>query len=182
MATRRNSWPGGQSLIPAMNFRLARPAMLIDINRMADALQASRPGRRRSASARSRATVRSSATLAFRGGLPLIVEALPHIAHPQIRNRGTHRRQSRPMPIRHPSCRRSRVALAGAAARSSRPAASDGSRPPTFLSGALTTDLAADEMLVGDRVAACKPAHRQLFHGNGPPPRRFCDRRRGGDR
>ncbi len=80
---------GGQSLIPTMNFRLARPAILIDINRI-EGLGAIRPrdggGACVGALTRYRTLERDSG---FAGMFPLIAEALPHIAHPQIRNRGT---------------------------------------------------------------------------------------------
>jgi len=79
---------GGQSLIPAMNFRLARPAILIDINGI-EALCGVRTAgatTRIGALTRYRALQRDAA---FAGLFPLIGEALPLIAHPQIRNRGT---------------------------------------------------------------------------------------------
>ncbi len=80
---------GGQSLIPAMNFRLARPAVLIDINGLASSRRTSdRSGReiRVGALTRYRTLERDSA---FLNACPLFADALPHIAHPQIRNRGT---------------------------------------------------------------------------------------------
>ncbi|MBE2238078.1 MAG: xanthine dehydrogenase family protein subunit M [Caldilineaceae bacterium] len=80
---------GGQSLIPAMNFRLAQPAALIDINRI-DALSflepASDGGLRIGAMTRQR-TVERSALVAERA--PLLHATMPFIAHMQIRNRGT---------------------------------------------------------------------------------------------
>jgi carbon-monoxide dehydrogenase medium subunit len=79
---------GGQSLIPTMNFRLARPAILIDINGI-EALAGIRSsdGTARIGSVtRYRALERDAA---FASAFPLIGEALPHIGHPQIRNRGT---------------------------------------------------------------------------------------------
>ena len=79
---------GGQSLMPAMNFRLAQPAVLIDINGIED-LSGIRPS---SATTRVGAVTRYRALQrdeAFARAFPLIGEALPHIAHPQIRNRGT---------------------------------------------------------------------------------------------
>jgi carbon-monoxide dehydrogenase medium subunit len=79
---------GGQSLIPTMNFRLARPAILIDINGIEDlaGIRSSEGASRLGPLTRYRALQRDAAfTLAF----PLVGEALPHIAHPQIRNRGT---------------------------------------------------------------------------------------------
>jgi CO/xanthine dehydrogenase FAD-binding subunit len=79
---------GGQSLVPLLNFRLARPAMLIDLNRvsgLAGILEID-GGLRIGAMTRQRALERSDAV--SRIG-PLIAEAVPHIAHPPIRNRGT---------------------------------------------------------------------------------------------
>ena len=80
---------GGQSLIPAMNFRLAEPALLVDLNPVAE-LAYIRPtengGVRIGAMTRQSAVERSS-LVAER--VPLLHEAMPLIAHPQIRNRGT---------------------------------------------------------------------------------------------
>ncbi|MDX1660847.1 MAG: xanthine dehydrogenase family protein subunit M [Gemmatimonadota bacterium] len=79
---------GGQSLVPAMNFRLAAPAVLVDLNRLdeldfvADRDDAVAIG----AMTRQRVAERSDA-VARRA--PLVAEALTHVAHPQIRNRGT---------------------------------------------------------------------------------------------
>jgi carbon-monoxide dehydrogenase medium subunit len=79
---------GGQSLIPAMNFRLAMPEVLIDLNALPDfsyirthdgALQIG-------AMARHRAVERSDDV---RRLAPLLHEAMPFIAHAAIRTRGT---------------------------------------------------------------------------------------------
>src|SRR5215469_3520601 len=80
---------GGQSLIPAMNFRLARPAVLIDINGLtglAGVDDAKAAEIRIGALTRYRALERNSD---FLKACPLFADALPHIAHPQVRNRGT---------------------------------------------------------------------------------------------
>jgi aerobic carbon-monoxide dehydrogenase medium subunit len=80
---------GGQSLVPAMNFRLARPAVLVDLNRLATLAYVNESpdgGVRIGAMTRQRAAERSAAVAAR---APLLAEALPSIAHPQIRNRGT---------------------------------------------------------------------------------------------
>src|SRR6202790_2290059 len=79
---------GGQSLMPAMNFRLARPAILIDINEISElaGIRSSSGTTRVGALTRYRALQRDGG---FARTFPLIGEALPHIAHPQIRNRGT---------------------------------------------------------------------------------------------
>ena len=80
---------GGQSLVPTMNFRLTQPEILIDINPLAE-LAGIRKGAadrlRVGALTRYRSLERDPAT---ERTLPLIHQALPHIAHPQIRNRGT---------------------------------------------------------------------------------------------
>jgi len=80
---------GGQSLVPTMNFRLTQPALLIDINALAGCAGVHESGEhnlRIGALTRYRELEREPATAS---GLPLVHEALPHIAHPQIRNRGT---------------------------------------------------------------------------------------------
>jgi CO/xanthine dehydrogenase FAD-binding subunit len=80
---------GGQSLLPAMNLRLARPAMLIDINKLAEL---DRLGQTASgalsigALTRYRTLERDADVVRLQ---PLLHEALGHVAHPQIRNRGT---------------------------------------------------------------------------------------------
>jgi len=80
---------GGQSLVPAMNFRLARPAVLVDLNRIAPLAYIEESldgGLLIGAMTRQRAAERSG-TVARKA--PLLFEAMPWIAHPQIRNRGT---------------------------------------------------------------------------------------------
>jgi CO/xanthine dehydrogenase FAD-binding subunit len=79
---------GGQSLIPTMNFRLTQPAMLIDINPLHELAGVRNGGDhvRIGALTRYRSLERDPMTQVK---LPLIAEALPVIAHPQIRNRGT---------------------------------------------------------------------------------------------
>jgi len=79
---------GGQSLVPAMNFRVVQPAILIDLNRVGE-LSYIREGDsllRVGAMTRERQLEFDSA-VAKR--TPLLTEAAPFIAHPQIRNRGT---------------------------------------------------------------------------------------------
>lgn len=79
---------GGQSLMPALNMRLSQPGLLIDINRL-DALKGiSLQGESVRIGALTRhAEVAGSAIVAQR--LPLIAEAMPHVAHVAVRNRGT---------------------------------------------------------------------------------------------
>lgn len=79
---------GGQSLVPAMNFRIAQPSMLIDLNRVT-ALSYIREEEgvlRIGAMTRERQVEFDSSIEKY---APLLHEAAPNIAHPQIRNRGT---------------------------------------------------------------------------------------------
>lgn len=79
---------GGQSLIPTMNFRLALPAILVDLNGVSelDYMKESAGGLRIGAMTRQRAVERHEAAAR---AAPLLYETIPFIAHPQIRNRGT---------------------------------------------------------------------------------------------
>lgn len=79
---------GGQSLIPAMNFRLARPAVLVDLNEITElaGIRREGDGLHLGAMTRQRVVERDS-TVAREA--PLLHETMPFIAHAQIRNRGT---------------------------------------------------------------------------------------------
>src|SRR5437763_623011 len=78
---------GGQSLIPAMNFRLATPAVLVDLNALDDlAYIKDEQGLRIGGMTRQRAVERS---IVVAREAPLVAETMPFIAHPAIRNRGT---------------------------------------------------------------------------------------------
>jgi carbon-monoxide dehydrogenase medium subunit len=79
---------GGQSLIAALNMRLSRPALLIDINSIAglDAIEL-KDGHLELGALVRHAQAERSAQIARHA--PLIALAIPHIAHPAIRNRGT---------------------------------------------------------------------------------------------
>jgi carbon-monoxide dehydrogenase medium subunit len=79
---------GGQSLVPAMNFRIVQPSVLIDLNRVAElsSLQEENRSLRIGAMTRER-ELEFNPLISARA--PLLAEAAPHIAHPQIRNRGT---------------------------------------------------------------------------------------------
>ena len=80
---------GGQSLVPSMNFRLAQPGILIDLNRIDDlfGIHATEDGGLRIGAMTRQRNVERSTLVQSRA--PLVYEAMPYIAHPQIRNRGT---------------------------------------------------------------------------------------------
>jgi carbon-monoxide dehydrogenase medium subunit len=151
---------GGQSLIPTMNFRLARPAVLIDINGIGDlaGIDSADGVTRVGAVTRYRTLQRDAA---FVQAFPLIGEALPHIAHPQIRNRGTiggnlsHADPASELPAIALALRaRCRIQ---ATTHDRLISASD------FFVSALTTDLQPDEMLVEIELPSAKPRTGSCF-------------------
>jgi CO/xanthine dehydrogenase FAD-binding subunit len=79
---------GGQSLVPLMNMRLARPAVVVDINRIESLayIRDEDGGLRFGALTRQRAAERSPLVAAR---CPLLRDALRLVGHVQIRNRGT---------------------------------------------------------------------------------------------
>jgi CO/xanthine dehydrogenase FAD-binding subunit len=79
---------GGQSLVALLNFRLARPELVVDINRVAELayLRRSEGSLRIGALCRQAALERS---LIAARVWPLLVDAVGRVAHPQVRSRGT---------------------------------------------------------------------------------------------
>lgn len=79
---------GGQSLVPAMNFRVVQPSLLIDLNRVQEMAYISEDKNALHVGAMARERqLEFNASIETR--TPLLHEAVPFIAHPQIRNRGT---------------------------------------------------------------------------------------------
>ena len=79
---------GGQSLVPALNMRLATPSALIDINRLPglDGISLEPEGLVIGALTRHDAVEHSSLVARH---TPLIAQAMPHVGHRAIRTRGT---------------------------------------------------------------------------------------------
>ena len=79
---------GGQSLVPALNMRLAQPSALVDINRVPglDGIRLAPEGLVIGALARQEAVLRSPLVAQH---APLIAQAMPHVAHLALRTRGT---------------------------------------------------------------------------------------------
>lgn len=79
---------GGQSLIPLLNFRLAMPSRLVDINRLPDLDRVYERDGGIAVSALVRQADAERSEL-LRAACPLLPQALRLVAHPVIRNRGT---------------------------------------------------------------------------------------------
>jgi carbon-monoxide dehydrogenase medium subunit len=79
---------GGQSLMPAMNLRLLAPELIVDIGAL-DELRgiAKRDGLLSIGALTRHVDLQNAADIALHA--PLLKEAIAHVAHPAIRNRGT---------------------------------------------------------------------------------------------
>jgi carbon-monoxide dehydrogenase medium subunit len=90
LATQENAkaLAGGQSLMPMMNFRIAQPDHLVDLNEIGElaGVQQAADGFRIGAMTRQRDLL---ADPTLRRSLPILAEALTHVGHIQTRNRGT---------------------------------------------------------------------------------------------
>jgi carbon-monoxide dehydrogenase medium subunit len=151
---------GGQSLIPLMNFRLARPAHLVDINRLSELADVATADGWLEVGAlvRQRHAERSATVLAE---APLLASALGQVGHPAIRNRGTvggslaHADPAAELPTVL------RVLDGEVVARSSR-----GTRvipSEALCEGFLTTSLSPDELLVSVRLPRWPPRSGWAF-------------------
>lgn len=139
---------GGQSLMPLLNFRLARPAVLIDINGVTelDFLERQNGWLSIGALVRQRRAEQSSLVAE---SCPLLAEALPLMGHFQIRNRGT---IAGSLAHADPAAELGAVTLALGAEFKIRSRRGDRLVPASeFFISYLTTALAADELLVETR-------------------------------
>ncbi|MHB8112635.1 MAG: FAD binding domain-containing protein [Bellilinea sp.] len=80
---------GGQSLIPAMNFRMARPSALVDLNNVAELayIKPTADGGIAIGTMTRDSVVEQDPIVKQR--MPIVAETMGYIAHPQIRARGT---------------------------------------------------------------------------------------------
>ena len=79
---------GGQSLMPTLNMRLASPKVLIDITRLGELAGVRVDGNGvRIGALTTHAAIAASGDI--RKHLPMLTDAVQHIAHPAIRNSGT---------------------------------------------------------------------------------------------
>src|SRR5712692_4843938 len=79
---------GGQSLMPAMNLRLISPELIVDIGELAELRAIAVKGDLLIIGALARhVDLQKSPDIAAHA--PLLVDAIAHVAHPAIRNRGT---------------------------------------------------------------------------------------------
>jgi len=151
---------GGQSLVPMMNFRVAAPKVLVDINRIAglSGIKVAKNHLRIGALTRH-VEIERSAEIAHH--LPLIAAAMPHIAHPAIRNRGTF---GGSCALGDPAAELPACALALGATFIA--AGKKGERriaARDFFTGLYATALKAGELLVAAEFPLPKPGYASAF-------------------
>jgi carbon-monoxide dehydrogenase medium subunit len=151
---------GGQSLMPMLAFRLAAPRLLVDLARIPglNHISIGADGVRLGALVRW-VDIERHPTLA--AAHPLLAEAIRHVAHYQIRNRGTvggslaHADPAAEMPGVAVVCDAD-IAVAGAGGRRTITAGD-------FFTGALSTTLKPDELIVEIRLPAWPRGRRWAF-------------------
>ena len=134
---------GGQSLVPALNLRLAAPRAVIDINRIPDldGIRLTGDGLVIGALARQDALERSPLV---REHAPLIAAAIPHVGHSAIRARGT---SGGSLALADPAAELPACAVAlGATIRAGRRGGSREIAAADFFRGLYTTALAPGEI------------------------------------
>src|SRR3977135_3964019 len=151
---------GGQSLVPMMAFRVASPSLLVDLRKLSDLrrIEIGDDGVTLGAMARWR-DIEDDERL--NTAHPLLKAAIAHVAHYQIRNRGTvggslaHADPAAEMPGIAMTCD-AEIAVVGTSGAHTIHAAD-------FFQGALTTALTADEIIVEVRLPVWPKGRRWGF-------------------
>src|SRR3954470_11712175 len=151
---------GGQSLMPMMAFRIAQPSLLVDLRKLPGLkeIKIGPDGVRLGALVRWRDILDDRRLAAAH---PLLREAVSHVAHYQIRNRGTvggscaHADPASEMPGIAQTCDAGITAMGKAGVRTIKAA--------DFFKGALTTALKADEIITEIHLPAWPAARRYGF-------------------
>ena len=151
---------GGQSLVPLLNFRLARPSLLVDLNRIPELAYVHLRNDGVAIGAMTRqVTIERDSELAIKQ--PLLNEAIRWVGHPAIRSRGTiggslaHADPAAELPA-VAVCLDARLTVLSPRGR--RTLAAEG-----FFKGYLTTALKPDEILVETLLPSLRPRTGQAF-------------------
>jgi carbon-monoxide dehydrogenase medium subunit len=151
---------GGQSLMPMLAFRLTTPSLLVDLRRVRglDRIEIDGAGVTLGAKVRWRDIEEDDRLVAVH---PLLAEAVKHVAHYQIRNRGTvggslaHADPAAELPAIAVTCD-AEVVIAGPHGQRTMPA-------DQFFVGPLLTKLASSELIVALRLPAWPSGRRWGF-------------------
>jgi carbon-monoxide dehydrogenase medium subunit len=152
---------GGQSLMPAMNLRLISPELIVDIGEISELRGIAVSGGVLTIGALTRhVDLANSSEIAAHA--PLLTEAIAHVAHPAIRNRGTlggslaHADPASELPACMVALNATIVVRGQAGER--RIAAGD------FFKGIYETDLSTQELLVAVELPVAQKNAVHFFH------------------
>ena len=152
---------GGQSLMPAMNLRLISPELIVDIGELAELRGIAVNGRTLRIGALTRhVDLQRSPDVAAHA--PLLTEAIAHVAHPAIRNRGTiggslaHADPASELPACMVALNASIIVRGPKGER--RIAAED------FFKGIYQTDLSPQELLIAVELPVVQKNSTHFFH------------------
>ena len=150
---------GGQSLIPSLNMRLSAPEILVDIGALPLRGIVVKGQRIAVGALTTHAEIEASEDI--RKHVPLLAEAVKHVAHPAIRNRGT---LGGSLALADPAAEYPAVAVALDAAIVLQ--GSKGERrvqAKDFFKGLFETALRPGEIIVAAEFPAAKPGDRSVF-------------------
>ncbi len=151
---------GGQSLMPMINFRLVKPAVLVDINRIPGLEVIEDRGDRLHMGALARHRMTASDDVISRK-LPVLHDVMHYVAHMTVRNRGTfcgsvcHADPAAEMPM-IVQMFEGEVEIASAGGNRVLPASE-------FLVGSLVNALEPDEMVTGITIGTSRPDEGWAF-------------------
>lgn len=151
---------GGQSLIPSLNMRLSAPELLVDVTALKELKGISlEQGVVRIGALVTHAEIERSDVITKH--LPLLAQAVRHIAHPAIRNRGT---LGGSLALADPAAEYPACVLAMEAVIFARSSAGQRQiRAADFFKGLFDTDLKPGELLAAVEITAQLKDERSVF-------------------
>ncbi len=151
---------GGQSLIPSLNMRLSSPELLVDIGLLKELHGISLPKDiLRVGALTTHAQLEKSAEV--KKHVPLLAQAVPHVAHAAIRNRGT---LGGSLALADPAAEYPAVAVALEAVLVIQGRSSERRIPASrFFKGLFETDLKAGELLVAAEFPVARAGDKSAF-------------------
>lgn len=152
---------GGQSLMPMMNFRLAAPDVLVDLGGVPELSGICEDNGEIVIGAMTRYRDLMASEMVARD-VPLLAAALPHIAHPAIRNRGT---LGGSLALSDPAAESPAVLLALGGSVDLRSASGQRSvAADEFFFGLYETARQPEELITAVRLPKAAPGHRFGFY------------------
>lgn len=151
---------GGQSLIPTLNMRLSSPEVLVDITGLSGLKHVRKiDGALQIGALVTHAEIQDSAEI--KSAIPMLAQAVPHVAHAAIRNRGT---IGGSLALADPAAEYPACALALDAVLiiSSRKGERRVKAADYFL-GLFETDLKQGDILIGVEFPAARQSDRSVF-------------------